>query len=975
MPSKKNPAEKKVEKLPAKGKSINGTTGQNGKAKLPPVAGEALLPVTRKKPGSGTAAKKSAKAEKPAPAKTKKQTGKPKKNEDRSDTRSVDFRLRFHTEFGQQLFITGNHPALGDGDVSRAIPLEYLDQQNWFVVIGFPSDFEGEVSYSYLLKQKDGRVDHDWGTKTFNSADFKSRSVLVIDSWNHAGYFENAFYTEPFRDVLLERKEYKGRKTPRNFTHRFSVKAPLLNHGEVVCILGHGKQLGNWDSDAPLLMNKNAEGDNWTIALYLSGLSFPEYKYGIYDTIKKQFIRYENGGNRFAAAASAGQQVQVNDGFVVLPATTWKAAGVAIPVFSLRTERSFGVGEFTDIKSLVDWAKLAGLKMVQILPVNDTSATHTWRDSYPYAAISAFALHPIFLDIEKLTDEKNRKLLESYDEKRERLNASPTVDYCKVIEEKWNYIRQIYPLQKAGTFKQAGFKDFFRHNEHWLVPYAAFCYLRDEFGTSDFNQWPEHRQYDPAAIAALDEAAHDKLNIHFFVQYHLHLQLKEATSYAHANGIIVKGDIPIGVYRFGADAWQQPELYHMDVQAGAPPDDFAVKGQNWGFPTYNWERMKKDGFRWWKLRFEQMSYYFDAFRIDHILGFFRIWSIPINAVEGIMGRFVPATPVHISEFSQRGISFDYLRYCRPFINDAVLNDIFGSRSAEVKETFLDYDGFDQYVLKDEFETQRKIQKYFEGREDRSLMEGLFDLVSNVILFTADDSGSNFHFRFGIEDTLSYKHLDPHTRHQLKQLYLNYFFERQDHYWEIEAMQKLPELKRATNMLVCGEDLGLVPHCVPDVMKQLGILSLEIQRMPKAVNREFFNPAEAPYLSVVTPSTHDMSTIRGWWEEDRPITQKFYNNELRQSGDAPVYCEPWINKAIVLQHLHAPAMWSIFQLQDLLGMNDSLRRQNPAEERINLPSDPQHYWNYRMHITIGELIASTEFNSELRGYLAAAGRTE
>jgi 4-alpha-glucanotransferase len=583
----------------------------------------------------------------------------------------------------------------------------------------------------------------------------------------------------------------------------------------------------------------------------------------------------------------------------------------------------------------------------------------------------------LYLDLEKITESKNKHLLGQLSVKRAEWNESTTVQYEEVIAGKMDYVRQIFPLQKATTFRKKDFKDFFKINEHWLVPYAVFCYLKDEYGTSDFNQWPAYNQYIQEEVNTLaNEAAssHDKVTIHFFIQYHLHLQLKEATEYAHKNGIIVKGDIQIGIYRYGADAWQQPGLYHMDVQAGAPPDDFAVKGQNWGFPTYNWETMKQDGFKWWRQRFEQMSYYFDAFRIDHILGFFRIWSIPMHAVEGIMGYFVPAIPVDINEFAQRGIQFDYNRYCRPFITESTLTGMFGARAGEVKETFLVENGFEQYALQDEFNTQRKVEQYFAGQDDKSLQQGLFDLISNVILFEeAGSKGTKFHFRFGIENTSSFQELDEHTKYLLKQLYLNYFFERQDDHWRVEAMQKLPGLKRSTNMLVCGEDLGLVPHCVPDVMKQLGILSLEIQRMPKDVNRRFFHPAQAPYLSVVTPSTHDMSTVRGWWEEDMSNTQQFYNNELRQPGEAPRECEPWISKAIVLQHLHSPAMWSIFQLQDLLGMSSELRRNDPSEERINVPSNPQHFWNYRLHINMEELIQADAFNEELKDYIESSGR--
>jgi 4-alpha-glucanotransferase len=979
LPSKKSSTEKKVTiKSPAKDKQSAENIQKNGSqangTKVQKVAGK-IAKYPKETEIKKTPVKKTAKKAAPKKAAKKTSPGKPKSE---LSVITVEFRLRFHTKFGQSLYIVGNTEALGNSAVDKAVPLEYLDNQHWSVKVQLPLSQKDVITYHYVLKQKDETVDHDWGTKSFDITKFKSSNILVIDSWNHAGYFENAFYTEPFKDVLLPNASYTSKKPAKTFTHRFIVKAPLIKPGEAICLMGGGSSLDNWNIESPVLLNKNAEEDFWSVNVDLTKHNYIiEYKYGVYDVAKNKFIRYESGENRFVQVASQDQQVCVNDGFVVLPNDTWKGAGIAIPVFSLRTERSFGVGEFTDIKLLVDWVKETGFKMIQLLPVNDTSATKTWKDSYPYAAISAFALHPMFLDLAKATDPKNQKLLPPLEKKRKELNKSTTVDYSEVVTEKWKYIEQIYPLQKSATFKNQDFKDFFKDNEHWLVPYAVFCYLRDEYGTSDFNQWPAHNRYDEAAISSLaaeGSVGHDRINIHFFVQYHLHLQLKEAAAYAHANNIILKGDIPIGVYRFGADAWQQPELYHLDVQAGAPPDDFAVKGQNWGFPTYNWETMKQDGFKWWKDRFHQMSYYFDAFRIDHILGFFRIWSIPLNAVEGIMGRFVPAIPVDVKEFSERNIYFDYLRYCRPFINDQVLNEKFGEQAAEVKEKYLTYDGFDHFVMKDEFDTQRKVEQYFADKDDQQLKEGLFDLISNVILFEEEGSGgTRFHFRFGMEDTLSFKYLDAHTQYQLKQLYVNYFFERQDHHWEIEAMQKLPGLKRATNMLVCGEDLGLVPHCVPNVMKQLGILSLEIQRMPKAVQKQFFNPADAPYLSVVTPSTHDMSTVRSWWEEDRTNTQKFYNNELRQPGDAPYYCEPWISKAIILQHLYSPAMWSIFQMQDLLGINGELRRDDPSEERINLPSNPQHYWNYRMHISVEDLLKASAFNDELKDYLQSSGR--
>ena len=430
--------------------------------------------------------------------------------------------------------------------------------------------------------------------------------------------------------------------------------------------------------------------------------------------------------------------------------------------------------------------------------------------------------------------------------------------------------------------------------------------------------------------------------------------------------------------RHGADAWQQPELYHLDVQAGAPPDPFAAKGQNWGFPTYNWPRMKDDSFAWWKQRFAQMGRYFDAFRVDHILGFFRIWSIPLHAVEGILGRFVPALPVTREEFNARSIAFECERFVKPFITEEILRDVFGADAVEVKRYFLSAAANGRYALKKSFTTQRQVEKHFASRaateRNRKLKLGLFDLISNVILLEDETApGEKFHFRFDIQSCASFQALDVQTRAQLQELYVDYFYQRQDDFWRSEAMQKLPALKRVTNMLICGEDLGVVPACVPDAMRQLGLLSLEIQRMPKIPGQEFFRPSQSPYLAVVTPGTHDMSTLRSWWREDRKLTQRFFNRELGRAGDAPAECDPALNREIVAQHLACPAMWSIFQLQDLLGMDERLRRPNPDEERINVPAIPNYYWRYRMHLTLEQLLEAKWFNNQLAQLVKENGR--
>jgi 4-alpha-glucanotransferase len=893
----------------------------------------------------------------------------------------LTFWLRYHTDQGQSLWLTGKHELFGGGRAGGAIPLEYLNGEFWRATRVIAPEALGDAgaAYSYLLREADGTGVQDWGNdRRLDFAAFKADEVLIVDSWNPPGQTQNVFYTEPFRQVLLRPEPVERQMpVPPKTTHIFRVKAPLLGRGQRLCLLGNVPALRQWKTVEPVLLSRRAGEDYSSVELDLSRERLHlEYKYGIYDAANQAFVRFEEGMNRTLPDTGApGRLTIVNDGFAALPGAAWKGTGLAVPVFSLRSESSFGVGEFADLKLLADWCRQTGLRMIQILPVNDTSATHSWRDSYPYAAISAFALHPIYLSLSRVvTTAANRRRLGGLEQLRKELNGLGAVDYEAVLRAKLDFLKEVFPSEGKRVLGSDEYRLFLEDNRHWLEPYAAFCCLRDEFGTADFTRWPRCRSYKAQEIAGLatpgSEAA-SAMDFHRFLQYHLCAQLLEATHYAHSKGVILKGDIPIGVYRHGADAWEQPELFHADMQAGAPPDAFATQGQNWGFPTYNWPRMKETGFEWWKRRFEQMGHYFDAFRIDHILGFFRIWSIPLDAVEGILGHFVPCLAVRLDEFASRGIPFDRDRFLQPYITSAVLRELFGAESDAVKERFFVARGSGNYALKPQFSTQRRVEDYFAGLERTErharLRQGLFDLISNVILLEAEGAaGQQFHFRFGMESTSSFRNLDEQSRTRLQELYVDYFYRRQEVCWKTEGTGKLSLLKGVTNMLVCGEDLGMVPGCVPEAMKQLGLLSLEVQRMPKRLGQEFSRPDEAPYLSVVTPSTHDMSTLRGWWTEDRGLTQRFFSRELGQPGRAPDCCETWISKAIVAQHAASPAMWAVFQLQDLLGIDDRLRRTNPEEERINVPANPDNYWRYRMHITLEELLGAEAFNAELRG---------
>lgn len=895
----------------------------------------------------------------------------------------IHFKISYFTRWGQRLLVTGNIPQLGSGDFNKALSLHFQHSEDWIGEIDVEDLSVQEFNYKYiLLNENIGQYSEEWGDDRICSLNHSGTDHLFCyDIWNSPSAIENTFLTAPFKNVLL-RDEHESQipKFPQKHTHVFTVKAPTIPRNLVVCLVGDNDKTGNWTVNKPLLLNKNDSGE-WETRLDLSKQTVDlHYKYGLFDPEDNKFCYFESGNDRVAPVLNSKKSVvKLNDGFIRVQHPDWRGAGVGIPVFSLRSKKSFGVGDFGDMQLLVDWAEKSGLKLIQVLPLNDTIGTHTDADVLPYAAISAFALNPLFLHLPAMGKLPAAHPLQvEYKELQPVLNAAELVPFMEVVDFKLKYARELFLINKDKFLKNRDFKTFFANNEYWLVPYAAYCVLRDRNQTPDYRKWNEFAHFDKTRIEAFvseNEPHFDEVALHYFIQYHLHVQLLKATDYAHEHGIVLKGDIPIGVNRNSVDTWVSPELFNMHCNAGAPPDMFAIKGQNWELPTYNWDMIRRTGYDWWKKRFSQLSNYFDTFRIDHILGFFRIWQIPENQIEGIMGHLFPSTPLHINEFNEKGIWFDYNRFCKPYITDAILWDLFGKDASWVKTNCLKIEDGWVLRLKAPYDSQASVEKlYNEGKFSDKIKWGLFDLISNVLLFELEGSnGTQFFPRFGMQALRSYKELDQFTQYKLNELYVDYFFRRQDAYWYQSGMEKLPALKRATNMLICGEDLGMMTQCVTSVMNELSILSLEVQRAPKSDKIEFFHPADAPYLSVVTPSTHDMSTIRGWWEEDRGVTQRFYNSQLGHWGEAPYFCEWWICRDILLQHLYSPAMWAIFQLQDLLSISDKIRRQNPHDERINVPSNSKFSWRYRMHINLEDLIENEEFNNELKNYIAQSGR--
>lgn len=887
----------------------------------------------------------------------------------------LSFNIEYRTNWGEEVRIAGLSP--------HSIPLHTTDGIYWTTELEIEVPKEGmTIKYNYQIEQDGIVIRKEWNSfpRCLFLIGASKKNYKVNDCWKNFPE-QLYFYSSAFTEALLAHPE---RETiPSSYKKGLLIKAyaPRINKDYCLAICGNHKLLGNWDPEKAVLMS-DANFPEWQIELDASKLKFPlEYKFILYNKKEKKADCWEKNPNRYLAdpGLEANETFVHSDRYAYFDIPPWKGAGVAIPIFSLKSEKSFGVGDFGDLKRMIDWAAHTQQKVIQILPINDTTMTHAWTDSYPYNSISIYAFHPMYADLKQMGTLKDKEATARFKQKQKELNTLSAIDYEAVNQVKWEFFHLIFRQEGEKILSSKDFNTFFEANKEWLQPYAVFSYLRDAFKTPNFREWPRHATYNAQEIDKMCQPGtpdYPHIALYYFIQYHLHLQLLNATQYARKQGIAIKGDIPIGISRNSVEAWTEPYYFNLNGQAGAPPDDFSANGQNWGFPTYNWDVMEKDGYRWWMKRFLKMAEYFDAYRIDHILGFFRIWEIPMHAVHGLLGQFVPSLPMSREEIESFGLPFRD-EYLLPYSSESILGQLFGPHTDYVKQTFLqatETPGI--FQMKSGFETQREVEHFFANKNDADstwIRDGLYSLISNVLFIPDNKEEGKYHPRIGVQRDFVFRSLNETDKCAFNKLYDQYYYHRHNAFWHQQAMKKLPQLTQSTRMLVCGEDLGMIPDCVASVMNELRILSLEIQRMPKHPMYEFGHLDEYPYRSVCTISTHDMSTLRGWWEEDYQQTQRYYNNMLGHYGIAPTIATPELCEEVVRNHLNSNSILCILSLQDWMSIDGKWRNPDVKEERINVPSNPRNYWRYRMHLTLEQLIKAKELNERISELIIHTGR--
>ena len=890
---------------------------------------------------------------------------------------TIHFYLKYDTEFGQDLRLNIIGGAFSE---TTSYGMTTGDGRTWQCDIEMVKIPE-RIDYFYSLDNSGREERHEWQTiiHRLELKATKAKEYTVYNSWTDIPY-DSYLYSSAFTDCVNRRHHESLPKSNYDKTLRLIVRAPQLRKGEHLYVAGESSCLGNWHTERALKMYEHNYNE-WVADLDIEAFKEKVAELKFIATTDNGDVLWETGFNRKIEIPELkkGEACVYDMEQAFFEICDTKLAGTLVPVFSLRTKESFGVGDFGDLKMMIDWVAETKQKVLQVLPINDTTSTHTWTDSYPYSCISIFALHPQYADLRQLPQIADKKKAAEFEALRKELNELKQIDYERVNDAKTDYLRIIFQQEGEQVMKTLDFKQFLKDNEHWLVPYAQYCHLRDTFGNVDFSTWKGHETWHEQDRGALLNPRSKEFNnvaFYYYVQFVLNNQMRGAHEYAMARGVILKGDIPIGVNRNGCDVWHEPQYFNLNSQAGAPPDSFSVNGQNWGFPTYNWQRMIEDGCQWWIRRFQNMSKFFDAYRIDHVLGFFRIWAIPTSCVHGLLGQFAPSLAMTRDEIESYGLHFQEQLFTTPFIARWVVDRVFGIHAEEVIGKYLNHEHDDIFSLKPEYDTERKIEAAFKGKEtadDIWVRDGLYALAADVLFVRHDNDSNKFHPRITAQLNFMYEALMDSDKEKFNRLYNDYYYRRNNNFWYNEAMKKLPVLVQATRMLVCAEDLGMVPDCVAWVMNELRILSLELQQMPKDPSVKFGELWKNPYRSVCTLSTHDMPTLRQWWDEDYDRTQEYYNSQLYRSGAAPHPLPGWLAREIITNQLTCPSMLCILSLQDWFAIDEKLRLEDANAERINIPANPRHYWRYRMHLNIEDLIANKEYNDNIKELILHTGR--
>ncbi len=654
------------------------------------------------------------------------------------------------------------------------------------------------------------------------------------------------------------------------------------------------------------------------------------------------------------------------------PFRSQRELGIVVPVAGLRSARSAGVGDFADLSGFAAYLGSNDVRVLQLLPVNDSGG-----QSSPYSSLTAFALHPIYAAIDKLPEWKLatkgiKTELEALQEPEAALGArTDRFDYDAVLKAKLDILRKLFLRRKTELSADGPCMDWIEANP-WVPIYSVYRSIKQQHDELPWMQWPDRQQrLDAPTLAAIwkdgMEGKGDAPDAGFYawLQWRLVAQLVDARATADSAGVVIKGDLPILINEDSADVWYHRDIFIPELRAGAPPDMFAPDGQNWQFPLYDWDVLSSQDYAWWRDRLRLADQFFGAYRIDHVLGFFRIWASPEEDIGGRRGRFVPAVRLSTSELNQVGLDEGRIRWlAEPHIPGDVLRDALGPEAeAVMQEVLHQLPGEDLWLFRPHITGERDIQGFEYSQLARDVLRAAF-LDRALIATGPGEYAPGWFFR----KTPRYAAMPDDVRHSFEQLLGSK--EAESHQiWREQGRRLLGFMTQTVPMLACAEDLGVIPPVVPEVLGKLGVLGLRVCRWNRRFGEEgepYIGLEDYEFATVTSPSVHDSSTLREWWERDEDPTAFAAMLGLSEVVKVETREYPAGTAVKALEALARVNSWLLVLLpQDLFDAVPELRSEDSRQDRINIPGTVTRFnWTWRMPVSLEHLEKNAEVGNLL-----------
>ncbi|KAK8853735.1 hypothetical protein M9Y10_016278 [Tritrichomonas musculus] len=932
----------------------------------------------------------------------------------------IYFRTKYQTYPGQILFLIGDHPLLGSWNRTKAIRMSYCSREdfNWEVEIRIsPSQLSTDckvikLEYKYIVISSNknfGSYSYNYDIRFDNSAEIcwdtgPNRCLIINNNINRntpliistgdlfqppIPVIQNLFFKKTFINVIY-RHEFDFNKCiiglHNTDTHsdkiqvRFRIIALQIPQNFGVYITGSLPIFKNWEHFEPLTAISPYLWE-YVIELPRDSPSF-DYKYLILNNQMKppnKPVWEQRGNRRFMMPNHYSNVVVYFDWIIQLPPQKFRGTGILAGLFSIHSKKSINqIGEFPDIKLLVDWAVKANILNIQLLPIQDTLCYYAKNEENISRLVSAFAFNPIYLSL---------RLIDGY----EPVEPPNEGDMFSVSRFKLQHLRNIFDkkVPKLALMSNSTFQQFVKKNEYWLPSYCFWCVIRD----SQIKENTIKNTLEPPKLPRIEECKLPnflEMNIesedygkmsedeHFFVdclfhcwvQYQCHLQLIESSKYAIEKGVVLSTTITIGQNLMSSECWSHPELFDMNYTTGSPPDNFSFHGQNWFYPSWKWERMFQDDFKWLRMQMNHRETYFQAATFDNPHFLFRMWNIPSGINNPLFGHYVPSIPISSRDLQEHDIT-DISRLYRPIfpMSDVQSFSMPEDTRNEIIERLAAKEG-EYWLFKANLRTDRDIISVFkELKKNCSLEERLQlamakkILLSNfesVCLIPDSDREDNklFYPRYSMTDSTVFKTLPEREAQILYKMFVDFYYRSNISLWHENGQKKLCVLA-SSQMQFYGYDLCVSLADEEKILNRLGICSCHSQRVPREPSLRFEQTTNFPYLSVSMPSSHDMPHLAIWWKDQQADVQQFYHQILKMEGSAPLSLSPKIANAIINLHLKADSMWCFLVFEDLFALTEEFEEVKEMNEWMIEPTTKGVKCSYRMGICLEDLIENHE----------------